>query len=126
MVTVHVEPDCGNAPRKRILRDFVVSLAERDSEQITALLADSASWSIVGVDTLNGGDDVRDWMSGLPEVDEVLFDSLLTHGRGASVDGVLRLADGRSTGFCHVLRFTGAAKRAKVSGVKSYILEVEP
>lgn len=122
MVTIHDEPDCGNAPRKEILRDFVVALAKRDSEQIASLLADNIVWTLVGERTLTGRDAVRKWVTALPEVDEVVFGSLLTHGRGASVDGVLRLVDGTQCGFCHVLRFTGAAKAAKILGVNSYVI----
>lgn len=107
---------------KQILRDFVVGLAERDSEQIVSLLAEEIVWSLVGGDTLTSCDAVRRWVTSLAEVDEVAFRSLLTHGRGASVDGVVRLAAGHRSGFCHVLRFTGSAKTARIRGVNSYVI----
>ncbi|MDJ0357884.1 hypothetical protein [Paenarthrobacter sp. PH39-S1] len=67
MVTIREEPDCGNATRKKILRDF---------------------------------------------------------GRGASVDGFFDVADGTRRGFGHVLRFAGAAKTAKIVGVKSHVINI--
>lgn len=122
MVTIHDQPDCRNAPRKEILRDFVVALAERDGEKIVLLVADNIVWTLVGERVLTGRDAVRRWVTSLPEVNGVVFGSLLTHGRGASVDGALGMVDGTHSGFCHVLRFTGAAKTAKILGVTSYVI----
>ena len=122
MVKIHDEPDCGNAPRKEILRDFVGSLAERNSEHVTSLLADDIAWRIVGERTLTDRDTVLKWVTALPKVDQVVFGSLLTHGRGASADGVFHLADGTQSAFCHVLRFAGAAKTAKIVGINTYAI----
>ena len=122
MVKIHDEPDCGNAPRKEILRDFVVSLAERNSEHVTSLVAEDITWRIVGDRTLTGRDAVRKWVTALPKVDQVVFGSLLTHGSGASVDGVFHFVDGTHSAFCHVLRFAGAAKTANIVGVNSYAI----
>ncbi len=124
MVKIEVEPDCGNAPRKVVLREIVVSLAEQDIEGITSLLSGDIAWDLVGERTLADSDEVGSWVSNLPAVREVVFGSLLTHGRGASVEGVLRLIDGTRTGFCHVLQFTSAAKTAKIRSVSSYFIKV--
>ncbi|MFQ4149579.1 hypothetical protein AAGW05_12925 [Arthrobacter sp. LAPM80] len=122
MVKIHDEPDCGNAPRKEIVRDFVVSLAERNSEHVMSLLAEDIAWKIVGDRILTDRETVLRWVTGLPKVDQVVFGSLLTHGRGASADGVFYLADGTQSSFCHVLRFASAVKTAKIVGVNTYAI----
>ncbi len=124
MATIREEPDCGNAPRKKILRDFIVALTTPDSKYIASLLADDIAWTLVGGRLLTGLDAVKEWVPRLPPADQVTFGSLLTHGHGASVDGLVDLADGTSWGFCHVLRFAGAAKTAKIVGVKSYVINI--
>lgn len=124
MVTIHEEPDCGNSPRKEILRDLVVALAQRDVEHIEAVLADDVSWTIVGEQTVSGREATKEMVLALPHVDELTFGTFLTHGRGGGVDGVLRLADGTQTAFCHLLRFKSTVKTAKVVGINSYLIEV--
>ncbi|PYI64576.1 hypothetical protein CVV68_21505 [Arthrobacter livingstonensis] len=124
MVAIREEPDCGNAPRKTIVRDLVVALAVKDVDFVASLVTNDASWALVGEQHLVGGPAVVAWVSGLPSVSAVVFGSLLTHGRGASVDGVLELSDGTKMGFCHVLRFAGAGKTAKLVGVNSYVIDI--
>jgi ketosteroid isomerase-like protein len=120
VVAVREVPDCGNAPRKEVLRDIVIGLAERDANAVGALLADDVRWWLVGDTELVGADAVRDWVTGLPEAAELAFDALMTHGRLAGVDGTVTTADGVQEAFCHVLHFAGAAKSAKIVRVRSY------
>ncbi|MDN5755019.1 MAG: hypothetical protein ACTHWW_06725 [Arthrobacter sp.] len=124
MVTIDEEPDCGNSPRKEILRDLVVALAQRDVEHLEAVLDEEVSWTVVGRQTVTGRAAARELALALPPVDELKFGTFLTHGRGAGVDGVLRLADGTETAFCHVLRFKSTAKSAKVADINSYLITV--
>ena len=124
MVTIREEPDCGNAPRKTIVRNLVVALAMKDIDFVASLITGDASWALVGEHHLVGGPAILAWISGLPTVSAVIFGSLLTHGRGASVDGVLELSDGTKMGFCHVLRFADAGKTAKLVGVTSYVIDI--
>ena len=122
MVTIHRLPDCGNAPRRELLAALVVALAKHDADHVDLVLADDFAWRIPGQRILEDRDGVRQWIAATPPVEEVSFGSLLTHGRGASVDGVLVLQDGTRQAFCHVLRFAGAAKTAKVLEVDSYLI----
>ena len=92
MVTIREEPDCGNAPRKTIVRNLVVASAMKDIDFVASLITGDASWALVGEQHLVGGPAILAWISGLPTVSAVVFGSLLTHGRGASVDGVLELS----------------------------------
>lgn len=124
MVAIHEEPDCGNAPRKEILRDFVVAIAEQDLEHLESVLAEEVSWMLIGEQIVSGLEAAKEMVLALPQVDELSFGTFLTHGRGAGVDGVLRLADGTETAFCHVLRFKSPVKTAKVVGINSYLIKV--
>ncbi|GAA2112684.1 nuclear transport factor 2 family protein [Streptomyces synnematoformans] len=124
MVTIRSAADCGNAPRKEVLRDLVVALAEGDGATVAALVGEDVAWSLVGEAVLRGREAVRAWVADLPEAKEVAFGSLLTHGREAGVDGTIEAADGTRYAFCHVIRFPGTAKTAKIAEVRSYVLPV--
>lgn len=122
MVTIRFAPDCGNAPRKEVLRDLVVALAEGNDETVAALVGEDVEWNLVGDTVLRGREAVRAWAADLPEAKEVAFGSLITHGREAGVDGTIEAADGTRYAFCHVLRFPGTARTAKIAEIRSYVL----
>lgn len=120
MVTVHVTPDCGNAPRREITRDLVIALADKDTASIESLLTEHAQWTSVGDGTRSGRGEILAWIESLPIVEELEFCSVLSHGRGASVDGTATRADGTVVHFSHVLEFAGAVKTAPLATVRSY------
>lgn len=120
MVTVRIAPDCGNAPRREITRDLVIALADNDARVIEEMLAQNGQWTIVGAETHSGRDAILQWVAGLPAVRELEFGSVLTHGKGASVDGTATRSDGTIVHFSHVLEFAGHAKTAPLASVRTY------
>lgn len=54
MASVFVEPDCGNAPKKLFIRDFMTALAEHDGAAVLACLSDDVEWNRVGNAQLDG------------------------------------------------------------------------
>jgi hypothetical protein len=46
--------------------------------------------------------------------------SAITHGRLAACD-VYTTTDSVRTGFCHMFRFTGPAKTAKIAEIRTYL-----
>lgn len=116
------EPDCGNAPRREILRDIVKALATRDADAVTEYLRVDAVWSLVGDRDLSGTDQIALWIASMPAPTELRFESLVTHGREASASGTLTLASDEQSHFSHVFQFAGATKTAKVKRVASYLI----
>jgi hypothetical protein len=54
VVQVIENVDCDNAPKKRVLRDLAVALAEGDPDGIIVELADDVIWDVVGLDEIHG------------------------------------------------------------------------
>lgn len=117
------EPNCGNAPRHEILRRFAVAPATCDAGELGALLSEGVSWDLLGEAVYNGIPAVLDRASHHPDAVEMCVRSVITHGREASIDGELVTAGGQRVSFCHVLRFPGAAKTARVTTIRTYRAE---
>ncbi|WP_061963910.1 nuclear transport factor 2 family protein [Demequina aurantiaca] len=115
-------PDCGNAPRKAVLRDIAIGLARADAAALGPYLADDAVWTLVGDRDLTGAQEIRAWAASAPRAAELRFASVLTHGPEASMSGTVTLASGERTFFSHVLRFASAGKSAKAKRVTSYLI----
>ena len=119
---VEAPEDCGNAPRKMVIRDLLVALAERDPAAVVPFLRDNIRWEIVGATELIGLDAVGDWLRQQSPVEELHIATVITHGTDCGAEGQLVHPDGTTTRFNHVVLFAGHAKTAKVKEVRSYLI----
>lgn len=126
MTTITVEEDCGNTPKKALLRDFNVAFAENEVEFILENVSDDVEWTIVGDREILGRDDFATAVEGMtdPDVAALTIDHVITHGATASVDGTLGLDDGSVYAFCDVYDFSSHAKDAKIQTMTSYVIEI--
>ncbi|QCJ47970.1 nuclear transport factor 2 family protein [Haloprofundus sp. MHR1] len=127
MTTVTVGEDCGNAPKKALLKEFNVAFAENDVECLLDTVTDDVEWTIVSDREISGRDDFADAVEEMVDVDTtaLTIDHVITHGATASVDGTVNLADGTVYAFCDVYEFSSHAKDAKIQTMTSYVVEVD-
>lgn len=116
---------CDNAPRKQIIIDFTVALLKQQSEIIMEYAAESIIWyqlkdnrKIVGqcsiITTL------RDENKNMIDCLEIY--QVITHGKCASINGVISLANGSKIDFCDVYVFSNASRSGEIKEIKSYRL----
>lgn len=122
---VEAPEDCGNAPRKMVIRDLLVALAERDHDAVVSFLREDVRWDVVGLKELTGPDAVGDWLLQQPPVEELHIATVITHGTDCGAEGRLVHSDGTTTRFNHIMLFAGHAKTAKVKEVRSYLVDEE-
>lgn len=127
MTTITVEEDCGNAPKKALLRDFNVAFAENDAGFILATVSDDVKWTIVGDREIQGRHDVANAVEEMTDVGvtALTIDHVITYGATASVDGTLRLDDGTMNAFCDVYEFASHATDATRQSMTSYVIGVD-
>ena len=119
---VEAPKDCGNAPRKMVIRDFLVALYQQDEESVVAALREDVRWEVLGSTVLEGLEDARDWLHRQPPVAELHIATVLTHGTDCGADGWVVHRDGSTTNFSHILFFTGHTKTAKIKQLRSYLI----
>lgn len=123
LAVVRMPNDCGNAPRKALIRDFTIALYRRNANDLMAWLKDNVLWEVVGSGVLAGIDEVQAWLLAEPATTELSVNTIITHGWECGVDGTIVRAGGLSAGFCHILLFAGAAKTAKIKEIRSYLID---
>lgn len=115
--------DCGNAPKKVVIRDFIAALARGDEEFLRGNVTDHVRRDIVGRQSIVGADAfLRHALeeSGRP-ISEVRIHNIITHGNVGAADGMIVTDEGR-TAFCEVFRFGSFAKHARIKEITSYII----
>ncbi|MBA3870810.1 MAG: nuclear transport factor 2 family protein [Anaerolineae bacterium] len=125
MVKVDVQPDCGNAPKKLFIRDFMIAFANGDSPALLDCVTDDATWEIVGERTLKNKTEIESALDKMlpATVKAMTLMSIITHGDEGSVNGIMTLTDDKHYGFCHVYTFNSHGKNAKVKQILSYVIE---
>lgn len=124
MVKVNVEPDCGNAPKKLFLRNFMIAFANNDVSSILASVADDAAWDVIGSTTVNGKTQIEALLKKLTDKNliEMTISTIITHGDAGSVNGETMSKGGKSQRFCHICTFNSHGKNAKLKQITSYII----
>ncbi|MFD4419343.1 hypothetical protein [Bacillus safensis] len=114
---------CDNAPRKQIVIDFTVAILTRQTEVIKEYADESIIWYQLKDNTKLEGRNAL--ISTLYKEDREIVGNLaiyqvITHGKFASINGVMLLANGLKIDFCDVYIFSSAAKSGKIKEIKSY------
>lgn len=118
---VTVDADCGNAPKKEQVRDWVIDLARGNVKEVCESLSDDVTWEEAGSDTTSGTESVRSRITELArsEVSAIEVRHLLSHGKQVVVEGTLT-CDGSDERFVHIITFSGHGKGAMISEVLTY------
>lgn len=122
MLQVHCPVDCGNAPRKQVLKDFNIAFAKSDVDAILEMVRDDIVWEIVGERRIEGKDAMRAALEAMKEtqVTELHIHHIITHGNEAAANGVITMKNGVKYAFCDVYVFAGFTKAAKLREITSY------
>lgn len=119
-------PDCDNAPKKRVLKEFMIACAEKDVDEISLFITEKIEWSIVNEAVIQGRENfIHSLESKNPsKVEQLEILNIITHGHTAAVNGTVSLEDGSVYSFCNVFRFVSAGKNV-IKEITSYVLKNE-
>lgn len=117
--------DCGNSPKKQLLRDLTIALAKQDIESWLEWMRDDVVWEIIGEDRLEGkvamADRLQSWHD--RSISELEIHHIITHGNTASLNATVFFADGKRLDYCDVYNFGGFGKTAKIKKIMSYVIQ---
>ncbi len=115
---VRVDADCGNAPRKEQIRDWLVALHKGLDDEVAALLEPEARWEVVGAAVHRASEAARAVAE--PPAQALHIRTLISHGNQVAAEGSTVL-DGRERRFAHVVTFRGFSKKARIRDVVTFL-----
>ncbi|GHO50519.1 hypothetical protein [Ktedonospora formicarum] len=124
MVMITVHEDCGNAPKKLFLKDFIVAAVSNDSAFVARKITDDILWNLVGRRCISGKQDVLTQLqrSRSDEVVELIINTIVTHGYNGAADGFLKFKDGKTVAFCDVYQFRASTNNAPIKAITTYAI----
>lgn len=130
---IDLPTDCGNSPRMVIVGEFTSMWSAGDVAGCEEWLTDDSRWARAG-DPVHAGDPAAAWEGDTAsattprvlerpvEPERVEVTAIVTHGRLAACDGYM-VRDGQRIDFCHMIRFAGTTKKAKIAEIRTYFSE---
>lgn len=128
MLKVICDEDCGNAPKKILIRELNIAFAQGETEVMLPHLADGVLWDVVGNRRITGKAQVEDFLQRAAEVEkaEIYLRTIMTHGTVGGANGTVTLLNGTTYHFCHVYTFNSAGKQGKIKEIISYVIGATP
>src|SRR5690349_21623803 len=124
MAKIITQEDCGNAPKKLFVKEFIVAMVNNDLEFVGQNVADDIQWNMVGAEIIQGKDtflkSLRRSRGGA--ILELTIHTIVTHGYDGVAEGVLKLKDGRMMAFCDVYRFKASTNNAPIKAISTYAI----
>ena len=126
MVKVSTGEDCGNAPKKAFVLDFLIANASGDTEKALSMVADDVRIELVGREVHEGKSAFAEILRrDDAAIDELEVHNILSHGDRCAANGVWYFADGGTVAFNSMYRFNGHGKNAVLRQIDTYSIVME-
>ena len=124
MASIIVHEDCGNAPKKLFLKNFIAAIVNGDQAFISGTTTDDIAWNFAGGDRITGKQNVLTELqkSRSDNVEELIINTIITHGYNGAVEGLFKYKTGRTVAFCDVYQFRTSTNNAPIKSVTTYAI----
>jgi hypothetical protein len=118
--------DCGNAPKKELLRAFNAAFVCNDIGFIAETIVENIQWNFIGSNVVQGKDQVFRMLETLMDKKptELVISNIITHGYSGSLNGILSLENNISYAFCNIYRFNSSLNKTKIKEITSFVIDI--
>ncbi|MEO4054997.1 hypothetical protein [Solibacillus sp. CAU 1738] len=117
------QKDCGNAPRKVVIEQILLAIAEQNIPHLQEQLAEDIQWDFVGNRSYRGIKSIAEALDEMPFCEELIIENTITHGRDGAVSGEI-IGNGLKFGFSHICQFASAGKQARLKRMTTYLIQI--
>ncbi|MBC1793042.1 nuclear transport factor 2 family protein [Listeria booriae] len=115
--------ECDNAPKKRMIRDYLIASATANQADLEAVLEADFVWTVPGEFQIEGRQEfIEELAAHAQPISTLEIQSLLTHAKGGSAHGTVTDKRGKKVYFSDIFVFRSSRKDAKISGLTSFVV----
>lgn len=122
--TVLCSLDCDNAPKRRLIRDYLIAAISGNQPLLDSMLADSFRFFIPNKKKIISK---HSFITLILEkkiaIDRLEIHSILTHGKEGATHGTITTKTGNTCYFSAFIRFKSNQKDALISEITSFIIQ---
>ncbi len=110
---------------QELLEKFNKAFAQNDTDFILRQVSESIKWTAIGDFSVEGKEAFQKALESMTgdEPYKLEVHKIITHGKDAAVNGIMRSKEGKQYAFCDVYEFSGF-KDPKISEMTSYVVEL--
>ncbi len=115
---------CDNAPKRRIIRDFIIGRAAGKEEILKDVLTEDVIWCVINREEIHGFLNFSQKVSETDyPVSSVEIAMNLTHGKEGASNTTMTLNDGRQVYIADFFEFASNKKDAKIKMITTYLAD---
>ena len=124
MTRIICAEDCGNSPRRLLIKKLLTALAKGDNGFVLKTLGEDVVWVRPGGEPIRGREAVAAFLEDRKAEPKLLMviSNIITHGPAGAANGTIDLGDGTHQAFSHVYRFRSAAD-SRIKEITEYLIE---
>lgn len=112
---------CDNAPKRRVVRDYLIASWMQDQAQLTKCLSEEVTIETTNSESHHGLEALISLRSVSPEqISSLEIKQILSHGKYASAHGKVTKHDGSTIHFAEFQTFESHKKDARISHITIY------
>lgn len=101
--------DCDNAPKRRIIKDFIVSVYQKKWHEVGEILDENFSLISFGENSIEVFDVLKEHFSSISKIEELAIHEILSHGKLGACNGKIKLKN-QIINFAYFIEFKSAGK----------------
>lgn len=119
----HIPSHCGNSPKNELILKLTLLFAQYNLDEAMKYMDNQVTWTLVGDQIITGKEDFKAELLRMKDntVIELSIFQVITHGKSASVNGEMKMKDGKVFGFADFYEFTSASGKL-VKSITSYVV----
>lgn len=125
MTNIIIGKDCGNSPKNILLEHLTAAFAKNDTAFLLSRVTEDIVWDIVGSETIFGKTAFGAALQRLNSVEtiELTIKHVSSHGKAGAVDGIRKMADGKTFAYCYIYGFS-SVKYTHIKEITSFVIEI--
>lgn len=120
-----ISPTINHSPKKQFIQELTVLFASYQVDKVKLYFADDIIWTLVGDAPIQGKEQFANALRRMAgnKATELTIHTILTHGKEATVNGEMVMADGKRYGFSDFYIFTSAGAKI-IQSITSYVISL--
>jgi len=106
---IRIPKDCDNAPKRRIVKDFIISIFQSDWQTAEQMLESNFKLTSIGKNTIEDIESLKKHFSSISKIEELIVNEILSHGKLGACNGQIKLKD-QIIYFAYFFEFKSAGK----------------
>lgn len=108
-IKLHIPKDCDNAPKRKVIRDFIVDLYKQDFSKIGQVVEDDFEFRIIPNKTIKNDQELKIYLNKNKNVIELTLEEVLSHGKYGACNGSYK-TENKLIHFAYFFEFKSAGK----------------